>query len=61
MTELQRLLEGNGWSDIQMVQRRDRRPMKSRSDFISSTYWPSYEQYVSYRETGSLCITAVRQ
>ena len=61
MTELQRLLEGNGWSDIQMVQRRDRRPMKSRSDFVASTYWPSYEQYVSYRETGSLCITAVRQ
>lgn len=61
MAELQTLLEHSGWSDIQMVQRRDRRPMKTRADFVSSTYWPSYEQYVSYRETGSLCITAVRQ
>ena len=61
MAELQTLLEHSGWSDIQMVQRRDRRPMKTRADFVSSTYWPSYEQYVSYRQTGSLCITAVRQ
>ena len=61
MSELQKILEDNGWSNIQMVQRRDRRPMKDRANFVSSAYWPSYEQYVSYRETGSLCITAVRQ
>ena len=61
MSELQKILEGNGWSNIQMVQRRDRRPMKDRANFVSSAYWPSYEQYVSYREAGSLCITAVRQ
>ena len=61
MNELQRLLETSGWTNVQLVQRQDRRPMKSRSDFVSSTYWPSYEQYVSYRQTGSLCITAVRQ
>ena len=61
MSELQNMLESNGWSNIQMVQRRDRRPMKDRANFVSSAYWPSYEQYVSYRETGSLCITAVRQ
>ena len=61
MTELQEMLERNGWTEIRLVQRRDRRPMKPRTEFVSSTYWPSYEQYVSYRETGSLCITAVRQ
>ena len=61
MTELKELLERNGWSKIEMVQRRDSRPLKDRADFVSSAYWPSYEQYVSYREIGSLCITAVRQ
>ena len=61
MRQLQQLLEASGWTAVQLVQRQDRRPMKSRDDFVSSTYWPSYEQYVSYRQTGSLCITAVRQ
>ena len=61
MRELKQLLERNGWSEVQMVQRRDRRPVKAKGDFVASTYWPSYEHYVSYRETGSLCITAVRQ
>ena len=61
MRELQQLLEANGWTAVQLVQRQDRRPIKSRTDFVSSAYWPSYEQYVSYRQTGSLCITAVRQ
>lgn len=61
MKELQILLESNGWMDVKLVQRQDRRPMKERADFVSSTYWPSYEQYVSYRQIGSLCITAVRQ
>ena len=61
MRQLQQLLEASGWTAVQLVQRQDRRPMKSRDDFVSSTYWPSYEQYVSYRQIGSLCITAVRQ
>ena len=61
MTELKDLLERHGWSKIEMVQRRDRRPIKKQAEFVSSAYWPSYEQYVSYREIGSLCITAVRQ
>ena len=61
MHELQQLLEASGWTEVRMVQIQDRRPMKSRDDFVSSTYWPSYEQYVSYRQTGSLCITARRQ
>ena len=61
MSELKKLLEDNGWKDVRMVQRQDRRPMKSQTEFVSSTYWPSYEHYVSYRNTGSLCITAVRQ
>ena len=55
------MLTKAGWSNIEIVQHHDRRPMKQREDFVVSTYWPSYEQYVSYRETGSLCITAVRQ
>ena len=61
MRELQQLLESSGWTSVKMVQRQDRRPMKDRADFVSSAYWPSYEQYVSYRQIGSLCITAVRQ
>ena len=34
MAELQTLLEHSGWSDIQMVQRRDRRPMKTRAEIL---------------------------
>ena len=61
MSRLRELLEQSGWGEIQFVQRQDRRPMKKREDFVESIYWPSYDQYVSYRETGSLCITAVRK
>ena len=60
-SQLVEMLTKAGWSNIEIVQHHDRRPMKQREDFVVSTYWPSYEQYVSYRETGSLCITAVRQ
>lgn len=59
--QLREMLTKAGWSNIEMVQHHDRRPMKQREGFVTSAYWPSYEQYVSYRETGSLCITAVRQ
>ena len=61
ISKLRDLLERSGWGQVEFVQRQDRRPMKSKSEFVSSTYWPSYEQYVSYREVGSLCITAVRK
>lgn len=61
ISKLRDLLERSGWGQVEFVQRQDRRPMKLESEFVSSTYWPSYEQYVSYRETGSLCITAIRK
>ncbi len=59
--QLKEMLEQAGWTNIQMTQVQDRRPMKTEAEFVTSQYWPSYEQYVSYRETGSLCITAVRK
>ena len=47
-----------GWQNIQMFQIQDRRPVKTESEFTASAYWPSYEQYLEYRRTGSLCIVA---
>ena len=58
MTELRKDLEEIGWKNIQMHQIQDQRPMKTAEEFQESRFWPSYEQYVSYRETGSLCIIA---
>ena len=58
MNQLKETLENIGWKNIQMYQLQDSRPMKSEETFQISTFWPSYEQYVSYREVGSLCIIA---
>ena len=58
MTQLKEELDKIGWKNIQLHQIQDTRPMKSQDDFKASAFWPSYEQYVSYRETGSLCIIA---
>jgi SAM-dependent methyltransferase len=51
-------LEKIGWKNVQLHQIQDTRPMKSEEDFQKSTFWPSYAQYRSYRNTGSLCIIA---
>jgi ubiquinone/menaquinone biosynthesis C-methylase UbiE len=56
--DLKEMLSTSGWTLISMSQITDRRPMKSFESFEASTYWPSYEQYKRYRETGSLCIIA---
>ncbi len=61
MKQIRQDLEDAGWMNIQLIQHQDRRPMKTEAEFTVSTYWPSYAQYVQYRETGSLCITAVRR
>ena len=58
MKQLKEELENIGWKNIQMHQLQDTRPMKPKETFQVSTFWPSYEQYVSYREAGSLCIIA---
>lgn len=57
-SQLKKDLEGLGWKNIEMKQVQDDRPIKTEDEFIASKFWPSYEQYVSYRETGSLCIIA---
>ena len=56
--QLHQWLSECGWRNILMLQIQDRRPLKKETEFVSSAYWPSYEQYVQYRETGSLCIIA---
>ena len=57
---LKSMLEEAGWTQIRFQQIQDRRPIKSEKEFVQSRYWPSYDAYVRYRLTGSLCITAVR-
>lgn len=56
--QLREMLESAGWIIETMHQYQDRRPLKTSEDFVVSPYWPSYEQYLAYRETGSLCIVA---
>lgn len=60
MNEIREMLENIGWKNIQLHQIRDTRPMKLKEEFQVSKFWPSYEQYVSYREAGSLCIIAAK-
>ncbi len=43
------------WRTVQ-----DPRPIKSKSEFTPSLYWPSYEMYLSYRQCGSLIVEAIR-
>lgn len=58
--ELVVMLEKAGFSSVSWRLVQDSRPIKSESEFTSSRYWPSYEMYRSYRETGSLIVEGIR-
>jgi len=49
-----------GWSTVSAEQVLDPRPLTSPEAFSISKYWPSYEMYVQYRQTGALVIHAQR-
>ena len=55
---LGQMLMKSGWFVDSIQQIQDRRSVKSEADFQVSPYWPSYEHYLLYRETGSLCVLA---
>jgi len=52
------LFEQAGFTNVSADQVQNKHPLKARSDFQVSPYWPSYEMYLSYRETGSLVLCA---
>ena len=47
-----------GFKQIEFEQMKSEAPIKSRLEFNTSVYWPSYENYLDYRKTGSLVIRA---
>lgn len=56
--QLHSMLEQAGWLVDSMMQVQDRRKLKRADEFQTSIYWPSYDQYLLYRQTGSLCVIA---
>ena len=52
--------EAAGWKNVSAEQVLDPRPITPRESFSTSKYWPSYEMYVQYRETGALVIHGER-
>lgn len=48
------------WRDISWEQVLDPRPITKPEDFQISKYWPSYEMYLQYRQTGALVVHAKR-
>ena len=54
------MAEEAGWRDVRWYQVIDPRPIKSEAEFTVSKYWPSYEMYLDYRQTGALVIEATR-
>ena len=48
------------WRDVSWEQVIDPRPVTQPEDFEISKYWPSYEMYLQYRETGALVVHARR-
>jgi ubiquinone/menaquinone biosynthesis C-methylase UbiE len=47
-----------GFTNVKAEQLQNTDPIKSREEFKTSPYWPSYESYLSYRQIGSLIIQA---
>lgn len=52
------LIEQSGWTNVQVQQVVDPRPVTPKSDFKPSAYYPSYSQYLAYRKSGSLVLKA---
>jgi len=49
-----------GWRQVSSEQVLDPRPITPKKDFTISKYWPSYEMYLDYRQTGALVVHARR-
>ena len=60
MSEYVQLFVDAGFTQVVAEQIQSTDPYKERSGFVPSPYWPSYEMYTSYRETGSLVLWAQR-
>ena len=54
------LLHKAGWRDVWTEQVLDPRPVTPRESFSQSKYWPSYETYLEYRQTGALVVHGTR-
>ncbi len=54
------MAERAGWRNVRWEQVLDPRPIALESTFETSKYWPSYEMYLSYRQTGALVVHAQR-
>ncbi len=57
---LSAMAEDAGWSQVHTEQVLDPRPLAPQADFEISKYWPSYEQYLRYRQAGALVLHGVR-
>jgi ubiquinone/menaquinone biosynthesis C-methylase UbiE len=49
-----------GWRNVRWEQVLDPRPLAPEGTFEISKYWPSYQMYLNYRETGALVVHAER-
>ena len=58
--QIRDMLLAAGWQDITMTAVIDQRPRTPREEFTVSPYWPSYEMYENYRDTGALLIRATK-
>ena len=54
------MAEKASWRNVSWEQVLDPRPITPSKDFEISKYWPSYEMYLQYRQTGALVIHAQR-
>lgn len=58
--QIMSMAKSAGWTKVWSEQVLDPRPITPQKAFSTSKYWPSYEMYVQYRETGALVIHAER-
>ena len=54
------MLAKAGWGNIQHSLIKDHRPLKTRAEFKPDPYWPTYEQYLRFKEIGSLALSATK-
>ena len=54
------LFKKAGFKKVEYEQMTSDASIKQESEFIKSTFWPSYSNYLKYRETGSLVVRAYK-
>lgn len=59
--EYRQILERAGFTNIQHMQFQMTSPITAEEDFTLGPYWPTYEHYMSYRNTGSLLLFAQKK